>query len=172
MKLSNEDKNTICRAVIEYLIGETLNTLDSMFRNIAYKQRELVIHPTDICRFIYQNKEYRSPRDTTQQFVKAFPLHKSLHKDMPNYLALLEPFELEAARIRSVTLAAVQTAGSYKDLIQLLPEQCLDQISFTAESYAKAATLTQEEIDKFKEKHQTYLDAIKVNLFSKFLAGE
>lgn len=171
MHLSNDDKNTICRAVIEYLIGETLDTLTKMYHSIAYKQKELVVHPTDICRFIYQNREYRSPRDTIQQFVKAYPLHKTLHKEMPAYLALLEPFELESARIRSVTLAAVQVSGSYNDLVQLLPKECLTNISFTAEEYARAGTLSQEEIDKFKEKHQAYLDAIKVNLFSRFLAG-
>lgn len=172
MLLNNSDKTTICNAVIQYLIGETTATLNNMFHEIAYEQKQLVIHTSEICRFTYQNKEYRSPMDTTQQFVKAYPLHRSLHKKMPNYLALFEPFELEAARIRSVTLAAVQIAGSVSDLNKLIPKECLSGISFTSEASSLPSVLTDEEIDKFKEKHQAYLDAIKVNLFSKFLAGE
>lgn len=172
MQLNNSEKLLVCNSVIEYLIGETLDTVNYMFNDIAYQQKQIVLHPTDICRFIYQNKEYRSPRDTTQQYVKPFPLHRSLHNKMPNYLALFEPFELEAARIRSVTLAAVQTAGSYKDLIQLLPEQCVNGINWTTEAVSKPATLVQEDINKFKQKYQSYLDTIKVNLFSRFLAGE
>lgn len=172
MNLSNDDKNTICREVIKYLIGETLLTLNNMFHNIAFQQKQLVLHASDLCRFIYQNKEYRSPLDTTQQFVKAYPLHKSLHKEMPNYLALYEPFELESARIRSVTLAAVQLAGSYADLCKLLPQECLSNINFISETRAQPPVLTDEEIDAFKKKYENYLNTIKVNLFSRVLAGE
>jgi len=171
LPLDQKNKLSLFSIVNNYLLKPQIQQINLLLYPILNEQKELCLIPENTpVRFIYRGKEYRSLEDIeSTAWAKSYPLHKTLHNRMPPFLNLFEPYELSSARIKSIIVNACATANTVADLKQLVPQEALTNVSFTTELLTKPQTLTEEEIEAFKNKHSQYLFAIHEALFKQVL---
>lgn len=171
--LNQEDKTKLLGLVINYLLKPQIESINSVLKPILDQQKELCLVPDNQPnRFTYRSKEYRDLTDTGSKWCKAYPLHKSLHPMMPLFLSMYEPYELQAARIRSVVIAAFALSNNINDFKQLIPADALTNVSVASDAnnpINRPRSLTDEEVKLFKEKQSEYLFAIEQSLFTNML---
>lgn len=171
LPLDQRSKLNLFSIVNNHLLKPQIQQINLLLYPILNEQKDLCLIPENTpVRFIYRGKEYRSLEDIeSTAWAKAHPLHKTLHSRMPAFLALFEPYELSSARIKSIIVNACAYANTVADLKQLIPAEALAQVSFNSDLITKPQTLTQEEIEAFKDKHSQYLFAIHEALFKQVL---
>lgn len=171
--LNQEDKTKLLGLVINYLLKPQIESINSVLKPILDQQKQLCLVPDNQPnRFTYRGKEYRDLTDTGSKWCKAYPLHKSLHHMMPLFLSMYEPYELQAARIRSVVIAAFALSNNINDFKQLIPADALTHVSVASDAnnpINRPRSLTDEEVKLFKEKQSEYLFAIEQSLFTNML---
>lgn len=162
---------TLFTIVNNHLLKPQIDLIKPVLNNILVQQKELCFIPDNVPnRFSYRGKEYRQLDDLeSTAWAKVFPLHKSLHGLMPEFLGLFEPYQLSSARIKSIIVNATAYANTYADLKALIPADALTQVSVTGDWVFKPRTLTEEEVEAFKTKHSQYLFAIHEALFKNVL---
>lgn len=171
LPLTQNDKVTLFKLVNNHLLKPQIELINPLLKNILNQQKELTLIPDNVPnRFNYRGKEYRALDDlNSTAWAKVYPLHKSLHPLMPEFLAHYEPYELSSARIKSIIVNATAYANTYADLKELIPADALTQVQVTGDWVFKPKTLTDEEIEHFKTKHSQYLFAIHEALFKNVL---
>ena len=167
VNINQNDKLYLLQHGVRIGLQRTIKDLSEKIEPVFKLQETYVLNiPNQPTRFVFKNREYRRFNDYREGYIHKAPLTFHAHHLMIPLVDPMVEYEMKAAKLRNMFVSALIVSPNIFSFLSIFPKSLFEDIKFTdAYDSSPTATLSEQDIEKFIEKHQEAYAYLQLELF-------